>query len=111
MDALIALFGNKDYTNESPLMKLMSFFNSNSSDSHLLKNQKEMREVFECKGVKIAIAIGDDDKETMDKNWEFFQKEKADVCISGFFKGDCRPNFSVITSMNWDEKSAKDKEI
>jgi len=107
MDALIALFGNKDYSNDSPLNKLMSLFNSNSSNSHLLKNQKEMRETFVCKGVKIAIAIGDDTKETLDKNWEFFRQEKADVCISGFFKGGCRPDFSVMTSMNWEDQEQK----
>lgn len=105
MDALIALFGNKDYTNDSPLMRLMGLFNSNQSNSHLLKNQKEMRETFVCKNVKIAIAIGDDSKETLDKNWEFFRQEKADVCISGFFKGDCRPDFSVMTSMNWEDST------
>ncbi|MCR5312771.1 MAG: hypothetical protein K6E54_03840 [Bacteroidaceae bacterium] len=109
MDALIALFGNKDYSNESPLKKLMNFFSSQSSDSHLLRNQKEMREAFDCKGVKIAIAIGDDNQDTVTKNWNFFKKERADVCISGFFSGDCRPNFSVVTSMNWDDEDEVNK--
>ena len=109
MDALIALFGNKDYSNDSPLIKLMNLFNSNSKDSQLLKNQKELRETFVCKNVKIAIAIGDDTKETLDKNWEYFRQEKADVCISGFFKGDSCPNFSVMTSLNWEE-SKKEQE-
>lgn len=107
MDALIALFGNKDYNNDSPLKKLMSFFTGSDKDAHLLRNQKEMRQAFDCKGVKIAIAIGGDDAESVKKNWDFFKEEKADVCITGFFSGDCRPNFSVITSMNWDNEDSK----
>jgi hypothetical protein len=110
MDALIALFGNKDYSNSSPLKKLMNFFSSPSSDSHLLTNQREMRESFECKGVRFSIAIGDDTTETVEKNWEFFKKERADVCISGFFSGNSRPNFSVVTSMNWDDDDEINKQ-
>ena len=102
MDALIALFGKNDYTNDSPLKRLMNLFSGNSNDSHLLKNQKELRECFVCKNVKIAITIGDDSTETLEKNWEYFRQEKPDVCISGFFKGGNAPDFSVMTSMDWE---------
>ena len=89
----------------------MNFFSGESTDSHLLRNQKEMREVFDCKGVRIAIAIGDDNSDTVAKNWEFFKAERADVCISGFFSEDSRPNFSVLTSMNWDAEDNQNKQL